>query len=140
MDRKEFIGLLGVTAATTALASCIVGCKKGDFSTVASAPSNIDFTLDLNQPANSALNTSGNYLYSNGLIIAKTLSGSFIAVSKACTHQSYPVKFDSQYDVFYCPSHGATFSESGLVLGGPARQALKQYNVSLAGSLLRIYS
>jgi cytochrome b6-f complex iron-sulfur subunit len=41
---------------------------------------------------------------------------------------------------FYSDGHGATFSETGAVTGGPAPRALKMYNTSLTANSLRVYS
>ena len=142
MDRKEFLSLLGFSAASAALVGCLGGCTKD---TAASAvnttgPSSVDFTLDLTQTANAALNTNGGYLYSNGIIVARTMSGSYIAVQQTCTHERFSIVYQGSRSRFYCDGHGATFSESGTVTGGPAPRALKQYNTALNGNSLRVYS
>lgn len=139
MDRKEFLSLLGYGSASVAMASCLAGCAK-NVSSGTTAPSGVDFTLDVSQPANAALQTNGGYVYSNGIIIAKTLAGAFIAVQQLCTHESVPVTYQPASHRFYCDGHGATFSESGAVLGGPAPASLKTYNTSLTGNMLRVYS
>lgn len=138
MERSEFLRLMGGGAAIAILGSCLGVCKKdgGDV-----APSNVDFTIDLTASANAALKSNGGYIYNNGLIVAKTLSGDYIAVSKTCTHEgSNAVVYDASNQLFYCRTHEATFSETGAVTGSPARRALKQYNITLTGTSLRLYS
>ncbi len=136
MDRKEFLTALGYSSGALIFAACLGGCKKESDNTTP-AP-NVDFILDLTQPANSALNTAGGYIYSNGVIVAKTTAGAIIAVSQACTHQGTSVQFQGANDRFYCPNHGATFNTSGGVTTGPATAALKQYTVTLTGNSVRV--
>lgn len=137
MDRKRFLSSLGLSAGTIFIASCLGGCSKAAVDNGGAAPT-VDFTLDLSQPANAALNTPGGYLYANGVIVAKTLSGSIIAVSQACTHQGVTVQYVSNNNSFYCPSHAANFSSTGAVTGGPANSPLKQYTVTVTGNTVRI--
>jgi cytochrome b6-f complex iron-sulfur subunit len=139
MDRKEFLSLLGFGSASVAFASCLGGCAKS-VGSATTAPSSVDFTLDLNQPANSGLQTNGGYLYNNGVLVAKTSAGAYIAVQQVCTHESVSVIYQGSSHRFYCDGHGATFSESGAVTGGPAPRSLKTYNTSLTGNVLRVYS
>ena len=141
MDRKEFLSMLGLSAASFTLASCLGGCTKDAAGlSNTTAPSNVDFTIDLTQAANNALNTNGGYIYKNGIIVARTKGGDYIAVQQVCTHESNSVMYQGNYSRFYCDRHGATFSESGSVTGGPAARALQRYNTSLSGNMLRVYS
>jgi cytochrome b6-f complex iron-sulfur subunit len=141
MNRKEFLSLLGSTATSFALLTCLGGCTKtGGLSSDTIGPSNIDFSLDLSQPANAVLNNNGGYLYKSGIIVARTKNGQYIAVQQICTHENSSVVYQGNYSRFYCDRHGAIYSETGIVTGGPAPRALKQYNTSLDGNLLRVYS
>ncbi len=134
MDRKDFLSMLGYSAGGLLLASCMGGCKKDSGSTAAT----VDFSLDLTQPANAALTTTGGFVYSNGVIVAKTNSGSIIAVSSACTHQGTSVQYQAAASRFHCPNHGSKFSESGAVTEGPATTNLKQYNVTVNGNIVSV--
>ena len=138
MDRKEFLSLLGISSAALALTYCFGGCQP--MNNGPTAPSNVDFTLDLTNAANSSLNTNGGYVYHGGVIVARTISGSYVAVSQTCTHAGGTVVYDSRINDFYCPVHGSVFSTSGLVVSGPASGALMKYNVSFSGTSLRVYS
>jgi cytochrome b6-f complex iron-sulfur subunit len=100
----------------------------------------VDFTLDLTNSANSALNNNGGYLYHGGVIVARTIDGSYVAVSQTCTHAGGTVVYDSRINDFYCPVHGSVFSTNGSVVSGPAPSALVKYNTSLSGTSLRVYS
>lgn len=142
MDRKEFFSAIGVTAATFTLFNCI-GCSKGSNSAngpSVTAPSNVDLTIDLSASANAALTKNGGYLISNGILVAKTTAGAYIAVQQSCTHENYPLVYQAGSSRFYCNNHGATFTEKGVVTGGPTNRSLVAYNTSLSGNSLRIYS
>ncbi len=140
MDRKQFITAIGMGAATVAVFNC-VGCAKGATgSPSTAAPTSVDFTLDLTASANSALSTNGGYIYSNGIIIAKTITGSYLAVSQYCTHQTYKVIYRANNRQFYCQNHGAIFSEAGVSSGIETSIPLSKYNTQLTGTNLRIYS
>ena len=142
MERKEFLSLIGFGSASALAAVCLGGCSKsgGGNSNVPSPPSAVNISLDLTLPANAALGASGGYLYTSGIIVAKTTAGDYIAVSQVCTHEGVTVRYEGANQRFYCASHGTTFSNTGAVTGGPATTALKQYNTSLSGNILRVYS
>ncbi|MEJ7681108.1 MAG: hypothetical protein WKG06_25295 [Segetibacter sp.] len=101
MDRKEFLSLLGFSSASLALGSCLGGCSK-NVSSGTTAPTNVDFTLDLSQPANAALLTNGGYVYNSGVIVAHTTAGAYIAVQQVCTHENISVIYQGNNQRFYC--------------------------------------
>jgi cytochrome b6-f complex iron-sulfur subunit len=140
MDRKDFLSQVGVGAAAFLAPIClggIAGCGKSSKNSTPSAPSNVDFTLDV---SSGALASNGGYLVSQGILVARTNSGTFLAVSAACTHEGTSVTYNAANNNFVCPNHGAKFSSSGMVTLGPATTNLKSYNTSLTNSTLRIFS
>jgi cytochrome b6-f complex iron-sulfur subunit len=138
MNRKEFLSALGVGAAAVACTCCLGGCMSNG--SVTSPPTNVDFTLDLTDPANNALKTNGGYIYKNGIIIARTVSGAYVALSSVCTHAGGTVYYIPGSNRFYCPNHGSNFGTDGSVINGPAASPLAKYNTALSGTSLRIYS
>src|ERR1700747_2248647 len=115
MDRKEFLSQLGIGAAALLVPVCIGGlssCKKKN-----PAPTNVNFTVDT---STGALASNGGFIINSGVIVARTNSGTFIAVSAACTHQGAIVNYYASNNEFVCPQHGAVFSSTGAVLQGPA--------------------
>lgn len=140
MDRKEFLAQLGLSSAAIFAGICMSGCSKEENPGTTPAPSNVDFTLNLTESANSALNSNGGYIYKNGIIVAKTMSGTFIAASQTCTHQGGTVEFQANNNRLYCPVHGAMFQVDGTVLAGPANRALTTYKTSVSGNTLRVFS
>lgn len=142
MDRKEFFSAVGIGAASLTILSCL-GCSKTSNSSNGpsnAAPTNVDFTLDLSASANAALSKNGGYLISQSILVARTATGAYIAVQESCTHQSYPLVYESGSSQFYCNNHGATFTEKGTVTGGPTNRSLTVYNTTLTGTSLRVYS
>ncbi len=137
MDRKEFLSLLGIGAAAVACSYCLQGCQQN---TGPTAPTNVDFTLDLTAAQNSGLTAVGGYLYNNGVIVAHVQGGSYVAVSSICTHAGGTVYYDLANNRFHCPNHGSNFAVDGTVINGPAASPLMKYNTALTGNSLRVYS
>lgn len=141
MNRKEFFARVGFGAAAVLVPACIAGiatsCSTDKEGTVTPAPSNIDFNIDI---STGSLATNGGFLVQNGIVVARTTSGTFLAVSASCTHQGTNVNYVSAANNFYCPNHGAQFSSTGVVTKGPANSNLTQYKTALTGNTLRVYS
>lgn len=143
MNRKEFFARAGFGAAAVLLPACIAGlsssCSSDDSSssTPAPAPTGIDFNVDV---SSGTLATNGGFMVTNRIVIARTLTGSFIAVSATCTHEGTNVNYNGSGNNFICPNHNSEFSSTGVVTKGPATSNLKQYNTSLSGNTLRVYS
>ncbi|QEC67829.1 Rieske (2Fe-2S) protein [Panacibacter ginsenosidivorans] len=135
MDRKQFLSEMGFSAAGLLMISCLGGCSKSSATPAASK----DFTVDLNAGSSAALGSPGGYIYTNGVIVAQTLAGKFIAVSQSCTHEGVTVTYDGTADHFYCPAHGSVFNDSGKVINGPANNPLQEYTVDVNGSSLHIH-
>ena len=142
MDRKEFMSLLGLTVGGTVALSCLGGCAKESGVTPGGSAggSGVNFTLNLSDASNVALTNNGGFLIKDGVIVARTTAGAYIAVAAACTHEGTLLQFQGASQRFFCPNHGSTFSESGGVLNGPASSSLKQYKTELTGTNLRVFA
>lgn len=147
MERNKFFSTLGISAGMIFLAPAMTSCSKSldDSSGSTTTPGTtnsgaVDFTLDLTSPTYSALNNNGGSVIKDNIIIAKTSSGAFVAVSSVCTHQGSTIGYDNAGSRFHCPNHGSNFGTDGSVLNGPALTALKKYNTQLSGTSLRIYA
>lgn len=135
MDRKEFLSQLGVGSAAALAITCLQACSK-----TAMGGSSVDFTVDLNSSQFSALKNAGGSVVYQGVIIAKTTSGSYLAVSSRCPHEGVTVNFSSGNNQFICNAHNSVFSSTGSRISGPANTGLTQYKTSLSGTSLRVYS
>lgn len=145
MKRHEFLSTLGISATTVMFAPFLTSCSKssGVAAPVTPSTNNVDFTLDLTAVANAALVTNGGSLIKNGVIVAKTTTGTYVAVASACTHEGAAIQFDNANTRFICSNqsagHASKFTTTGAVSSGPAGSALKMYSTALSGTSLRIY-
>lgn len=135
MERKEFLEQMGAGAAAMLLMGCFGACKKKDS---VSAPSGIDFTLDIGTDAYKTLQTKGGFVYKDGVIVARTQSGDLVAVSQACPHEGYAVVYRKGSDDFFCSLHSSVFKDDGTFVQGPARSGLKKYTVAISGNLVTV--
>lgn len=60
----------------------------------------------------------------------------YTALWLECTHQGNEV--DVQGDVLSCPGHGSEFDRKGNVIQGPAKQALRSFQVSSDGQTVSV--
>jgi cytochrome b6-f complex iron-sulfur subunit len=137
MERKEFLAQVGIGAAALFLPSCLVTLGSCTSNNVTPVPATVDFTIDI---STGVLSVNGGSLVNNGVIVARTTTGDFLAVSAACTHEGTTILFQNNSTSFRCPNHGATFSASGQVTNGPASRALTQYKTALTGTSLRVFT
>lgn len=137
MNRKEFLKLMGMTATAYVASNLLFSCSSNDSPT---APTNVDFTIDLNDPNYSFLKTPGEFLLKDNVIVAHTIDGQYIALSGLCTHEGEKITYDDANDNFFCPKHGSRFAKDGSVTKGPAKKQLYRYIVELNGTLLRVHN
>jgi cytochrome b6-f complex iron-sulfur subunit len=149
MERKDFIEQVGLSGAAILIFGCMQGCSKSDGASPnsgsGSARNNtntVDFNIDISKsPFDTLKNIGGFYIDSaTNIIIVKTTSGEIIAVSAICTHLQASLTYQVVSNRFYCAAHGSTFSTTGAVTTGPADAALKKYQTSLTGTILRVFA
>jgi cytochrome b6-f complex iron-sulfur subunit len=138
MERKAFLTLISAGATSVALFNCIGCSKKSEPGTT--GPHGVNFTLDLTEPTNAVLLTTGGSLAKNGVLVARTSSGSYIAVQQSCTHENFSLIYHVSAKLFLCNKHGAAFDENGVVANPPATKNLTVYNPRLTGTSLSVYS
>ena len=133
MERNKFFSTLGISAGMLFLAPAMTSCSKSitDATTTPGGSTGaVDFTLDLSSATYSALNTNGGSVIKDNIIIAKTASGVFVALSSICTHQGSTIGFESANSRFHCPNHGSNFATDGTVINGPALSDLPRESVA----------
>ena len=142
ISRQDFFKMVGTGFGAVLLAHCMSGCGESEAAVVAPNATKVDFTININDAAFSALRNKGGFTYNQGVIIARTLDDSFLAVSEACPHQGTRVTFVSGDSSFFCPNHGSTFNSSGVVTKSPAATSLTRYNHTFSNNTgeLRIFS
>jgi cytochrome b6-f complex iron-sulfur subunit len=70
--------------------------------------------------------------------LACLADGSFLALSRTCTHLGCSVPWDREKNKFVCPCHGSTFSMSGEVLTAPAPRPLDTYPVRIENGIVKV--
>ncbi len=146
MTRAEFIRSLGLSSGALMAVYCLGGltaCSNEEPDPAKPDNDKLDLSLDLNSNDYSKLKTNGEFvvLTSQPIIVARKADGSFVAVSKNCTHQGQQLTYQAANDRFNCALHGSNFSTSGAVVNGPATSPLKQYKTELnsTGTSLRVF-
>jgi nitrite reductase/ring-hydroxylating ferredoxin subunit len=146
MERKEFLRTLGAGAAFAITFPCLGSCSKdnGIEGNIVVQPTDIDFTIDLTSSEAAKLTNNGGFILKNLVVVVKNLEGEFVAATQICSHEQYDqVRFVNQDGgIFYCDVHGSRFSQNGTPLNeipNSTSKALKIYNTSLEGSILRVF-
>jgi nitrite reductase/ring-hydroxylating ferredoxin subunit len=70
--------------------------------------------------------------------LACLADGSFLALSRICTHLGCSVPWDEQKNQFVCPCHGSTFNLTGEVLTAPAPRPLDIYTVRIENGIVKV--
>ena len=70
--------------------------------------------------------------------LACLADGSFLALSRTCTHLGCSVPWDEEKNQFVCPCHGSTFSMSGEVLTAPAPRPLDTFPVRIENGIVKV--
>jgi len=64
--------------------------------------------------------------------------GSFLAMSRTCTHLGCSVPWDEEQHKFICPCHGSTFSLTGEVWTAPAPRPLDIFSVRIENRVIKV--
>ncbi len=139
ISRTNFLKTLGLSGSaifaaiycTGTLTSCV---NEGDSTTT---PTPTGTTIDLTNSAYTKLNTKGNYVVVNNIVVAHTSEGKFVAVPLTCSHEQRK-EVTYRTNEFYCTAHGARFSNAGVGLNSDGRNGLKLYTVTQNGNVLTI--
>lgn len=146
MDRKDFMKQVGIGFGAVLLMNCISACSDAEIPDPVApggATGKIDFSVNITSSDNANLQTLGGFkvFADEGVIVARTLDGSFIAVASACTHQGTTIQYRKDERDFRCPNHLSEFKENGEVEKGPATSNLKRFNTAFTetSNTLRIF-
>jgi cytochrome b6-f complex iron-sulfur subunit len=140
ISRTKFLKSLGLNgAALFAAVYCtgsLVACTNETVSP--SIPSDTSLaTIDLSTAAYTKLNTKGNYVIVNNIVVANTSDGKFVAVPVTCSHEGQK-QVTYKTSEFYCTAHGARFDNTGKGLNREGSGGLKLYTVTQVGTVLTI--
>jgi cytochrome b6-f complex iron-sulfur subunit len=139
IKRHEFLKSLGLKGASLLAVYCGASSLSSCTNESVTPASSVDFTLDLTSATYSKLNTVGNYVIANGIVVARISSTAFAAVTQVCSHEN---KANVIYSGggFYCTQHGATFSTTGAGTNANGSKGIKAYQTTLSGTNLRVFS
>ncbi len=133
MNRKQFIKIIGISAVAFTAFSNLESCNKDKVP-------QIDFTIDLNDPANFDLTTLGGYrVFNSSVIVAKDVNNNYIAFSAYCTYDACLVEFQTTNE-FICPCCQSHYDTDGNPAFGLATTPLTKYNVQQINNMLHVYS
>ena len=122
MNRREFVGWMGVGAIASSLPVAIAAC----FPDASQAQTGF-----LNVGTARRLETNGSIRKKKPkiLVVRDPVNKTLFAVNPTCTHTGCTVRWQSNRKQFACPCHGARFNIQGGVVKGPAPRPLKRYSV-----------
>lgn len=66
--------------------------------------------------------------------LVKLEDGTYVGVSRVCTHLGCIIKWQAEDARFFCPCHAGIFSPTGKVLGGPPPRPLAKLVVRVQGA------
>ena len=64
--------------------------------------------------------------------------GSFLALSRICTHLGCSIPWDEEQQKFVCPCHGSSFNMLGEVLSPPAPRPLDTFPVRIENGIIKV--
>lgn len=142
ISRTKFLKSLGLNgAALFAAVYCtgsLVSCTNETGTVDPITPGGTTLaTIDLSLATYSKLNTKGNYVIVNNIVVANTSDGTFVAVPVTCSHEGQK-QVIYQSTGFFCTAHGAKFSNAGKGLNSEGSGGLKLFTVTQVGTVLTI--
>ncbi|THB77262.1 MAG: Rieske (2Fe-2S) protein [Desulfobulbaceae bacterium] len=70
--------------------------------------------------------------------LTRQQDGSFIALSRSCTHLGCSLPWDEKTAKFICPCHGSSFNIAGEVLSPPATRGLDSYPIRIENGIILV--
>ncbi|MGK7877462.1 MAG: ubiquinol-cytochrome c reductase iron-sulfur subunit [Xenococcaceae cyanobacterium] len=135
MDRRKFLGWVGVGALASYLPVVIAACSSDDRPQAKQESPKVDKTL--REDGFMVIGTIEE-LDRQGLILDKKAgvivvrnpeNNNLSALNPICTHQSCTVAWDADAKNLACPCHGSKFASDGKVVNGPANKPLGSYEI-----------
>ena len=125
LGRRHVLRVLGTSAGALFLAPLVAGCQSHTTGSPPSGPVGGIKVADLRM--------NGLVILSSNVAVGRDSQGVY-AMSSICTHAGCLLEDNAETIAagLACPCHGSTFDGNGQVTGGPARQALQHYQVTIA--------
>jgi len=149
VSRRQFCAEACQVASCATLATLVSSCSgdgsptspSGGTTALGKLPGQFSgSTVRVNTAGSALLNVGGSVLAESTagvFLIARTSTSTFSAIDAVCTHEGCTIT-GADGNVYVCPCHGSRYNQSGQVLGGPAKSALRQYATSFADGVLTI--
>jgi cytochrome b6-f complex iron-sulfur subunit len=155
VSRGQFLKELGLSGSALMAFYClgsVTACKSEGEPTPTPSPNTggvkpptppvgstkIDFSLDLKSDDYKKLKTEGAFIYRENIIVANVKGGTFVALSKLCTHEGITVTYRLDQNDFWCSLHGSEFGSDGKVEKSPAASPLIVYKTELKDDILKV--
>jgi cytochrome b6-f complex iron-sulfur subunit len=138
MNRREFVSLVGVSGAISALPVVVSGCGQQATTSESPAAPAAAARADGFEVAGTVadLDKTGQLLNEKmalgKALVVRVEGDQLLAVEPTCNHQGCSVAWDASQS-FICPCHDSKFAKDGKVLEGPATQALPIYTAKIEG-------
>lgn len=139
INRAKFLKSIGMSGTAIFAATYCTGLLSSCVNEDSANPTPITTgtTIDLSAAQYTKLNTKGNYVIINNIVVAHTNEGKFVAVPLTCSHEQRK-EVTYRTNEFYCTAHGARFDNAGVGLNNDGRKGLKLYTISQTGNVLTI--
>lgn len=142
MDRREFLGLVGVGGVVSCIPATIAACTPQAQSSDPSSSPRADGFLAVGTVAElaqkgkiEAKDAAGNPVL---VVRNPTNAEAIVAVNPTCTHAGCMVNWATDQQAFACPCHGSRFAADGKVLQGPATAPLATYTAKIEGDTILV--
>lgn len=136
MNRKEFLTTIGAGAAFALTATCLGSCTKDS----TSGSKDVNLSIDLEKAEFGALKDPSGFVVHEGIVIARSLSGEYLAATVECSHENLnQITFNSS-DEWFCTAHGARFAKDGSGLNVNGNKGLTVYKTEKSANILKVFS
>ncbi len=135
MDRRTFLGWIGVGTLASSLPAVIVACSQD----IAKTPSKKFITVGKISELDAK-----NVIFDESdiaqpiLVFRNPQTQKIGAVDPKCTHQGCNVELDLEQQLLVCPCHNSQFSLDGAVVKKPATKPLITYETKQQGELILV--
>lgn len=138
ISRHQFLRQMGLGGSALMAVYCagsLSSCTNDTVTPSSTTPETI--TIDLGAKSNEALLKNGGYIVTQDVVIARTDTGTFVAVTLICSHEGNKA-ITYQTSEFLCTVHGARFDNNGKGLNSNGAKGLKVYPIMVSGNTLTV--
>lgn len=148
MDRRAFLGWVGMGMLATSLPVVIAACTEQKPPATDSSGADTPLDTSVRPDGFQALATladldgKGTILDSKNaaqpVLIYRKPDQKIAAVNPLCPHQGCNVEWQTELKIFACPCHGSKFGPDGALVTGPAKKPLVNFTTKQEGNLILV--